>query len=342
MKGTTIEHAFFFILLGSAVYLMFVIIAPFLTPLLLAAIIATVAHPLYARMVRLMPRLRGLASLLTVLLIALTIFVPLFILSFVLFTQARDFYEIASVNGGLGIERSITNLEHTIQLYAPSVTLDVSSYMRAGAEWLTSHMGTIFAHTASTVFMLFVMFIALFYMLKDGKWFVERLVRISPLPDAQDAQIMQRLSLAVRSVVLGTLTVALIQGILTSIGFFLFGIPQPVLWGSVAALGALIPGVGTSFVFIGAIIFALLGDMYVTAIGLLLWGVLAVGLIDNLLGPYLMGRGTELHPFMVLLSVLGGVMFLGPVGFLIGPVVLAFFSVLLELYTLHVKQRTSS
>jgi predicted PurR-regulated permease PerM len=183
------------------------------------------------------------------------------------------------------------------------------------------------------------MLIALYYMFKDGPEFVRKIVRLSPLPDAQDEHILTKLSLSIRSVVLGTLTVALIQGILTAFGFALFGISQPVLWGSVAAIGALIPGVGTSFVFAGVVLVSLLGGNYGVALGLAIWGMFAVGLVDNLLGPYLMSRGAKLHPFAVLLAVLGGVVLFGPVGFLVGPVALSFFMVLLELYSLHVVAR---
>ncbi len=337
MNGKTAEHLFFFVLLGAALYLMWQIIQPFVAPLVLAAIIATVSYPLYVQVLRTVRNLRGVAAFVTVVLIVLTIFLPLSALGYVLFLQAREFYEAASASSGAGIGEAVHNLERALQSYVPSFSLDIAGYARQGAQWLTSHIGDIFAQTATTIFMLFVMLIALFYMLKDGSWFVKKLIALSPLPDSQDEEIMRRLSLAVRSVVLGTLVVALIQGVLTAFGFMLLGIPQPVLWGSVAALGALIPGVGTSFVFIGAIIYALLGGAYMVAIGLLVWGMLAVGLIDNLLGPYLMGRGTELHPLMVLLSVLGGIAFFGPVGFLIGPVALSFFTVLLELYSLHVK-----
>lgn len=339
MERKTAEHLFFFALLGIAVYLVAQIISPFITPLALAAIIATVSYPLYLRVIRFVPgRQRGVAALLTLVIMGATIFVPLFFLSYILFLQAREFYETASGIGGFGIEQSLVGIESLLGRFVPGFSIDIAAYAQMGARWITDHIGDIFAHTASTIFSTLITAIALFYMLKDGRWFFERLIKLSPLPDTQDLQITQRLSQAIRSVVLGTLAVALIQGVLTSIGFFIFGVPQPVLWGSVAAIGALIPGVGTSFVFIGAIIFAVLGHAYVTAIGLAIWGLFAVGLIDNLLGPYLMGRGIALHPLLVLLSVLGGLSFFGPVGFLIGPVALSFFTVLLELYAFHVKQ----
>jgi predicted PurR-regulated permease PerM len=342
MKERLVEHVFFFGIFGLVGYLIWQIVAPFLGALALAAIIATVCYPFYLRVLRLVPRRnRPAGALISVVLIACTIFIPLFILSYVLFVQAVTFYEAMSGGSG-GFTSSLATLETNIETLFPGLSLDLAGYAQQGAGWLASHMGAIFAGTASTVFLLFIMLVALYYMLKDGPEFVKTVVRLSPLPDSQDEHILAKLSLSVRSVVLGTLAVAMIQGLLTAIGFTIFGVSQPVLWGSVAAVGALIPGVGTSFVFIGAVAVSLLAGSYGAAIGLAVWGMFAVGLVDNFLGPYLMSRGAKLHPFAVLLSVLGGVVLFGPIGFLVGPVALSLFTVLLELYSLHIARNRPS
>jgi len=336
MKERLIEHVFFFAIFGIVGYIVWQIIAPFIGTLALAAIIATVCYPGYMRVVKTIPRHnRTAGAFVSVFLIAGTIFTPLLLLSYVLFVEARTFYETLS-GGAQSLAPQIATLEQNIESLFPGFSVDITGYAQAGAGWLASHMGAIFAGTASTILALFIMLIALYYMLKDGPEFVRKIVRLSPLPDAQDEHILSKLSLSIRSVVLGTLSVALIQGILTAFGFTIFGISQPVLWGSVAAIGALIPGVGTSLVFVGAILVSVLSGAYGAAIGLAIWGMFAVGLVDNLLGPYLMSRGAKLHPFAVLLSVLGGVVLFGPVGFLVGPVALSFFMVLVELYSLHV------
>src|SRR5690606_28175750 len=98
-------------------------------------------------------------------------------------------------------------------------------------------------------------------------------------------------------------------------------------------------GVGTTVVFVPATLYLLFTGSYLMAGGIAVWGVLAVGLIDNLLGPYLMGRGNiKLHPFIILLSVLGGIALFGPIWFILGPVVMSLFSVLLELYADYVRK----
>ena len=157
--------------------------------------------------------------------------------------------------------------------------------------------------------------------------------------DIHDETIFNKLALAINSVVRGNLAVAIIQGILTAVGFTIFGVPNAVLWGSVAAITALIPGIGTALVIFPAIIFLFISGEALSAFGLLLWGVMAVGLIDNFLGPKLASRGMRLHPFLILLSIFGGIGFFGPIGFLLGPIILSLLFALLEIYSLISKAK---
>jgi hypothetical protein len=97
----------------------------------------------------------------------------------------------------------------------------------------------------------------------------------------------------------------MIQGLLTGIGFYVFGVPNPALWGSFAVVAALIPGIGTSLVIVPGVLYLFFVNTHLHALGMLIWGILAVGLIDNFLGPMLVNRGVNIHPFLILLSVMG-------------------------------------
>lgn len=336
-RNKIVEQLFFFGLLGVVAYVMWQIITPFIGALALAAILATVSYPIYLRCIKFVPRgNKNAASFLAILVVLVIIITPLSLIGYLLVSEAITFYNAANQGETLTLTAPINDFEATIQNYFPGFQFDVREYAAQGAEWLATNLGNIFAGTASTVFLLFIAFFGLFYLFKDGKEFTKQLVYLSPLPDDQDEKVIERLALSVRSIVGGVLTIALIQGTLSSIGFAIFGIEQAVLLGSVAAIGALIPGIGTTVVFVPVIILLLLSGDPVQAIGLAIWAMLAVGLVDNLLGPKLMSKGTTLHPFLVLISVLGGISLFGPIGFILGPVCLSFFMVLLELYSLHI------
>lgn len=332
-----VEYAFFFGFLGFVAYLVWQLFAPFAGALALAAIVVTICYPFYEQVRRFMPgKNRTLGAFVTTLLVVVIVIIPLVILGFFIFREATSIYRLFGPGSAASLEQALIGIERFVQGYVPGFTLDISGYVQQAAEFITSHISVIFTGTASTIFMFFIALIATFYFFRDGKTFTKYLVEVSPLSDAEDVVILKRLARSVRSVALGTVFVALIQGTLTAVGLSLFGFERAILWGTVAAFGALVPGIGTSIVFIPSIIYLIATGAYPIAIGVAIWGVLAVGLIDNLLGPYLMSRGATLHPLFILLAVIGGIAFFGPIGFVLGPVILSLFKVLLEIYASHI------
>ena len=184
--------------------------------------------------------------------------------------------------------------------------------------------------------MIFISLIGAFYFFKDGKRLLDFITKISPLPDKEDQIIFSRLAKAMRAVTIGVVLVSLIQGILAAVGFTIFGIERAVLWGAIAAILSMIPGVGTMVIMVPAVIYLFVTGSVVSAVGLTVWAIAVVILVDNILGPQLMSRGHSMHPFLVLLSVLGGISMFGPIGFIVGPVIVTLFIVLLEIYDQYI------
>jgi len=273
-------------------------------------------------------------------LVLVVIVIPLVLISSLVVREVVSFYQELD-SGGLSIQSSIDQLEATIQQYLPAFEVDLTKQIQLSAEWFTGNLGAIFAGTVSTVFAFFIALIGSFYFFRDGRELLELVIKASPLPDDEDRVIFKRLGNAIRSVATGTVLVALIQGSLVAVGFTLFGIDRAILFGSVASVGALMPGVGTTIVTAPAVLYLFITGDTVNAIGLTVWSVLIVGFVDNLIGPYLMGRGNNMHPFIILIAVLGGLSLFGPVGFVIGPVVVTLFLVLLELYNQYIVNESS-
>ena len=119
---------------------------------------------------------------------------------------------------------------------------------------------------------------------------------------------------------------------IATIGFYIFGVPEPLLWGAFTVVAALVPTVGTSISLIPAVVYLAVTGNSGAAIGLTIWGVVAVGLIDNFLGPKLIGGSTKLHPVLVLIAIIGGIQLFGILGFLIGPIIMAIFIAMLEMF----------
>ncbi|MDC1205266.1 AI-2E family transporter [Candidatus Pacebacteria bacterium] len=341
LTNRIVEYVFFFGLMGVVGYLVWEMFAPFVSALALAAIIVTTSYPLYKKIVLKMPKQSEiLGAFLATILVFLVVIVPLLLLTSVLVNEAVSVYRIVGAEQ-VGFEESLRNFETLANNYFPGFELNITDYLKQSAAFLVGNLGAIFAGTASTIFLFFLAMICSFYLFRDGKEFTRKLIVISPLPDDQDDVILSRMAQALRSVLTGTILIALIQGTLTATGLWIFGFERAVLWGTLASFGALIPSVGTSIVFIPSVLYLIISGSYISAIGLAVWGVLAVGLIDNLLGPYLMSRGNPMHPFIILLSVLGGISLFGPIGFIVGPIVVTLFTVLLELYGKHIAKSES-
>ena len=342
---------FLLILLSGALLLAFLIFSPFLAPLALAAVFAVVLQPLYRMILRKFGNRAALAALATVLIAVICILVPLVFIGTQIFGEAGQLYEslansdnqknlVATTIYDLG--QRFANVYPGSEAFFNNLSTDLDVYAKRGLEWLLSHLGAALSSISTLILDLFIFFVALYYLLRDGQRLKRKLVALSPLEDVDDEMVFGNLESAVNSVVKGSLTIALIQGALTAIGFTIFGVPSGVLWGTVAAIAALIPAVGTSLVIIPAIIYLFVTGHTVPAIGLLVWGILAVGLIDNLLGPKLMGSGMRLHPLLVLLSVLGGIAFFGPIGIFLGPLTLSLLFAFIKIYSYLAKPAIES
>ena len=294
---------------------------PFLGELAIATTLAVVLRPLHFQfMKRGVPE--GLSAALVVLIVLIAIMIPLVVFSISLFQEARDLlYQLAEGQGNIGgiYAEGVAR----VAAIFPELNVSLSEIASSASQWIVTGLQGFFSTAAKAFLGLFITMLGLYYVLKDGKYIRTAVSSISPLPDAFDHQIMDRLERTVTSVVRGTLTVALIQGVLTGAGFALFGIPHATIWGTVAVIAALVPSIGTGLVIAPAVVYLFVMGETTMALGLFVWGATAVGLIDNILGPKLVGRGAEIHSFLILLSVLGGLSVFGPAGFLLGPVLLS-------------------
>lgn len=331
-----VEYTFFFALLGLAGYMVWLIMSPFISALALSAIIVTICHPLYVRIKRYVPKQnKSLAALASTMFVLIIVVIPLVLISSLVIKEILGFYQDID-SGSLSVQTSIVALESTIQTLVPGFEIDLAEQIKLSAQWLTGNLGEIFAGTISTIFIFFISLIGSFYFFRDGKELLQLLIKASPLPDHEDQIIFDRMARAVRSVATGTVLVAIIQGTLVAVGFWFFGFERAILWGSIASVGALMPGVGTTVVTAPAIIYLFFTGDVVGGVGLLIWSMVIVGLVDNLIGPYLISRGNNMHPFIILISVLGGILLFGPIGFVLGPVVVTLFLVLLEIYNQYI------
>ncbi len=193
-------------------------------------------------------------------------------------------------------------------------------------------LGGIVSATGAMVLQTLIMIVALYFLLVEGGRLVGWLDAVTPLEGGQLEELLESFRAAVVSVVVSALATAGAQALLAAAGYAVAGVPNPVFFGFLTFVAALVPVVGANIVVVpvAALHFA---TGHPTA-GVLLgaWALLAVGTVDNLLKPWLMRRGMAVHVSLVFLSLLGGLATFGPIGFLVGPLSLAFFVATLRMW----------
>jgi len=339
MKTHTLEIGFFILLIVGVLTLTFFIFKPYLGALFLAIVFAILFDPVYGFFVEKInfKSRKTISALITVLIMISTILVPLIFFGAFIFQEARV---LVDNNSTILLGSKAMALKDYIESVLP-VSIDIIGYAKGMLSAIVNNIGGLFAGFLQMVVNIFLVIIAMFFFLKDGKGFKHRLVVLSPLSDNYDEGILEKVRIAINSVVRGAIIIAFIQGILTAIGFLFFGVPNPALWGGVAVVASLVPVLGTPVVIIPAVIYLFIYGHAAMALGLLVWGVFIVGLVDNFLRPMLIEHDVKIHPFIILLSVFGGIVYLGPIGFLAGPVILSLLVALFEVYPLILAAHTN-
>ncbi len=337
------NNYFFFALLIGVIILAAYIFLPFFTALIIAGVLAVLCRPFHDRVVKVFGRGKersSFAAIITLALIVVIIIAPLTLVGIKISSESRAlYYTLTTETSRSNLIGALNNASDYVLggLFGDTFgvsfnNFNITEYLGHALKWSFTNIDSLFSKFASLALGVFLMFLALYYMLRDGKLLKRQLIALSPLADTQDEQIFARLEKAVFSVIQGSLIVGIVQGLLTGIGFAVFGVPNPALWGSIAVITSFIPGFGTALVIIPGVIYLFVTGHNVAGIGMLIWGGVAVGLVDNILGPSLMKRGVHIHPFLILLSVLGGLILFGPIGFIAGPLVISLLFALLDIY----------
>jgi len=329
-----IREYFFFGIFAISLALAFFIVWPYFAGLVIALTFSIIAHPFYKRVVKFCRGNKGLAAFLTILLILIVVITPIVLLGIQVFGEAASAYSRLSSGGPIEfIPRLVSLDKYTyISSYAQDISKNLNDYIQQVILWLVQNLGSVFSSIAKITVNVFVGIFALYYFLKDGEKLRGLIVDKSPLSSEHTQQIFKKMTIAVNSVISGTLFIALIQGVVAGIGFFVLGVPQPALWGIITVVTALVPFIGTTLTIFPAAVYLFFANSPLSALGMLLWGIFMVGTIDNFLKPKLIERYVKIHPFLILISVLGGINFFGPLGFLLGPLTLSFLFALFDIY----------
>ena len=343
--GNNLFLWFFLGLLGFGLYLLYVVMQPFMNSLILACVFTAISHPFYTRALKLTKGRRALAALLVLFCLLFLVVLPICLFISGLIPQAGE--SIRSVTNWLSeghlngiVTTHVNPFLERIQAYFPGLDLDLQSLnLKATLVEASRNAGSLLIEAGSYILrnaLLFVVhllliFLVMFFLLIDGATMVHRILYLCPLKPEQTGVIIESLRRISRSVLVGGFCVAALQGIVGGIGLAFVGIPA-LFWGTVMAFAALVPVVGTGLVWLPAAGYLFLVGHWESALFLTIWCGVGVTSIDSFLRPLLMRDGARVPVLFIFLSILGGVNMFGMLGLLYGPMILAFVAVMINIY----------
>ncbi|MFN2507843.1 MAG: AI-2E family transporter [Chthoniobacterales bacterium] len=346
MERWRIENfrAGFVLLLVLGVTALFVAVTwPFLKPLLLGAMLAGLARPLYVWVTRLLGGRPSLGAAVTLLLLFILVAGPISAFLGIVVNQAlnvsnqaipwvqQHFGPASGFNAHDWLVQRFPGLANYIPAEAQIlervgiVAQSAGGVLVAGASRMT-------AGTAAFLLDLFVMLYAMFFFFRDGGKILRKIFYYTPLSHEDETRMLQQLASVTRATLKGTLVIGVIQGALAGIAFWFAGIGGAAFWGTVMTVLSVVPGIGAALVWIPAVIYLFITGQTLTALLLGGWCAAVVGTIDNVLRPALVGKDAKMPDLLILVGTLGGLVLFGPIGFVVGPLVCGLFLTVWDIY----------
>ena len=315
------------------IYLCYQMALPFLSPLIWALALAVLVTPFHRWLER-KPTHPSLPAAVSVLVVGLIVVLPATFVGQRLVTEAVRGAEVIQTKVESGEWRRAIEAQPRVAPLAAWIErkVDLPGTLKTFAAWLTTTAGSIVKGSVVQVIGFFLTLYLLFYFLRDQRAALHSLRSLSPLSHEEMNSLFDRVADTIFATVYGTLAVSAVQGVLGGLMFWWLGLPAPLLWGLVMGLLAVVPVLGAFVVWVPAALFLALEGNWGKAVILTVWGGVIVGGIDNVLYPMLVGNRLKLHTVLAFISVLGGLMFFGPSGLILGPVTVTITTNLLGIW----------
>ena len=347
MQGRTTNDLILWFFLGLFLISIFLIgwlLLPFLSTIVLAAVVTGVFNPVYQYVVNKFGITPSLAALFTCILIFFILFIPILFFTGILSKEAYDLYimgKSAVLSGQLNkllensqaVEKMNAVLSNiNIQFTVEDLNESISELGKLIGLFLFEQAKMITSNIFSFVVNFFFMLLITFFLLMDSKKLIEFITDISPLPKDQDEKLIQKFRDMSGAVLIGNGLGGIIQGTIGGIVFAVFGLKSPFLWGVLMSLLAFLPIVGIGAVFLPAALFLFLkGRIFAAVFFIVFYAVLSFG-IEYIFKPKVVGNRVKMHTLLVFLSIIGGMKLFGILGIIYGPLVVTCFLTLVDIY----------
>ncbi|NGM87508.1 AI-2E family transporter [Parapusillimonas sp. SGNA-6] len=343
MNNSNLYYRTFVVLLIAVTIAFIWVLLPYYGSIFWGTILAIVFMPLHKRLLRKFRGRPNLAALTTLLLIILIVILPTILITAALLQEGAGIYKRIStgeLNLGAYFEQIMSALPSSVHeiliRFGVGDVFSLREKLSAGAlqgsKFLATQAVNVGQNTFQFVVGMGVMLYLLFFLLRDGAQLARQSKQLIPLSDEHQQHLFRKFATVVRATVKGNIVVAMTQGALGGFMFWFLGIQGALLWGVLMAFLSLLPAVGAALIWLPvAVYFLVIGAIW-QGVVLILFGVLVIGLVDNILRPLLVGKDTKIPDYVILISTLGGLAVFGLNGFVIGPLFAALFIACWDLF----------
>jgi predicted PurR-regulated permease PerM len=337
-ERTILQRWTFLVLFVLGTYLFWRTLEPIWIPVFLGLVIAVGVHPLQEKLVK---RFRKHPSIPAALLTALVMIVALGFIAFLVFIVGNRIVQLAQElankyqdQGPAGIlGEKLTEALKEIGIEPGTLHERVGELVRYFAASAGKGAGALVAGTFSAIFIFIFTSLTSYYLLIEGSEGTSWLVEVIPLPDGQVREIVNNVRDVTRAMLFGTGITALYQGVIAFVGFWMFGVPSPVVWASLTGVASLLPGIGTALVWAPVGIVMMASGNVGKGLGVLAWGSLPIVFVaDYIIRPRLVGTKMKMNDLLVFIAIFGGIEAFGILGLVLGPIAVAIFLSLIRIY----------
>ncbi|MHC5233367.1 AI-2E family transporter [Brucella sp. LJL56] len=332
----SVQRASFYILLALVTIAFAWLLLPYYSAVLWAVILAVVFSPVQQRLERLLGGRKNIAALLSVLMCICLVIIPMLAIFGSLVQEGNSLYQrLSSREFDLNsyISRILSALPDSLEEWLTRFELGnfaewrsrISSAIMQGSQLFAGKLVSFGQNTLQFFIGFGIMLYLLFFLFRDGADLGRKIRQAIPLNDDYTRQFLEKFTAVIRATVKGNIIIAIIQGTIGGVTFWLLGVEAALLWGVMMTFLSMLPAVGAALVWVPAAAWFFASGEWIGGGILVFVGVFVIGLVDNLLRPPLVGKGTRMPDYVVLISTVGGISLIGINGFVVGPLIAAMF-----------------
>lgn len=307
------------------------IIKPVAISILFGVLLAYIFYPIY-KWVLIKVRSENFSSLLVCILLLLIVLIPTILILSSLVNQAVNIYLNLQNTDSLNIfKETILSYLFSSEM-STNLANSLNAFISKTISYFISKLSEFVLNLPAILMQFFVVIFVFFFSLRDGEKAIEYVRSLSPLSKETENKFFTQFKGITNSVLMGQLVVGILQGLVAGIGYFIFGVPYALVLTLLTMLAGIIPILGPWLVWVPVDIYLFITERTGAGLGLLIYGLVVISLIDNLIRPIIVSRRTEINSAIVIIGMIGGLFVFGVLGFILGPLILGYVLLILEIY----------